>query len=220
MTKIIANLSSVTESANKLDLSVYPENLQEKAKEYYVKSAFAIAAREVLNQTKDTKFFTFSDAEKLDITDFNAFMSGKPEGSKLTYSEIISNKCKEFWKDNNGGYLTYKTLPYVNYQWLVDETIEEIKNKIENNELTTEELFSIVKFMDKHTKELDIEGLKTEERSRRSTYGDFKELNDQWKEIESKMIVDFGAPEKKIVQYAKMTIRRKIENMYDVEITL
>lgn len=220
MSKIVANLSSVVKSANKLNLSVYPENLQGKAREYYVKSSFAIAAREVLNQTKDEKFFIFGRGEKQDTTEFDVFMFGKPEGSELTYSEIVSNKCKEFWKENNGGYLTYKTLPYVNYQWLVDETIEEIKSQIENKELTTEELFSIVKFMDKHTKELDIEDLKTEERSRRNTYGEYKELNAQWKEIEAKMIKDFGAPEKKTVLTDKMTIRRKIENMYDVEITL
>lgn len=220
MSKIIANLHSVMESANKLNLSVYPANLQEKAKEYYAKSAFAIAAREVLNQTKDEKFFIFGRGEKKDDSAYNEFIKGKPEGSELTYSEIISNKCKEFWKENDGGYLAYKTLPYVNYQWLVDETIEEIKNQIKNGELTTEELFSIVKFIDKHIKEIDIEDLKTEERSRRNTYGDFKELNNQWKEIEAEMLKGFGAPEKKTVTCEKMTIRRKIENMYDVEITL
>ena len=195
--------------------------MKDKAKEYYIKSAYAIAAREVLNQTKDEKFFIFGRGEKQDAKEFNEFMSGKPEGSELTYNEILSNKCKDFWTENNGGYLTYKTLPNVNYQSLVDYIIEEIQNEIKNNnELTTEELFSIVKFIEKHTKDLDIEDLKIEERSRRNTYGEYKELNNQWKEIESEMIEKFGAPKKKTAIYEKMTIRRKIENMYDVEITL
>lgn len=220
MSTVVVNLSEYIKEANKLDLSVYEEDKRNKAKEYYILSAYTIAAREVLNRTNDEKFFIFGRGEKIDATDFNAFMSCKPEGSELTYSEIISNKCKEFWKENNGGYLTYKTLPNVNYQGLVDHMVDKITSQIENNELTTEELFSIVKFMDKHTKEFDIEDLKTEERSRRNTYGEYKELNAQWKEIEAKMVKDFGAPDKKTVLTDKITIRRKIENMYDVEITL
>ena len=220
MSKVVIDLSKYLGKANKLILDECKEELKDNYREYYIKSAYAIAARKVLNQTKDEKFFIFGRGEKQDTKEFDEFMSLKPEGSDLTYNEIISKKCKEFWKENNGGYLTYKTLPYVNYQWLVDQIIEDIKDQIKNDKLTTEELFSIVKFIDKYIKEMDIENLKTEERSRRNTYGEYTELNDQWKKIESKMIEKFGAPKKKKVSYEKMTIRRKIENMYDVEMTL
>ena len=79
MSKVVIDLSKYLGKANKLILDECKEELKDNYREYYIKSAYAIAARKVLNQTKDEKFFIFGRGEKQDTKKFDEFMSLKPK---------------------------------------------------------------------------------------------------------------------------------------------
>ena len=195
---------------------------------YYMFSAFKIACRHILDETNDEKYFFIKEDFKKDSTKFDNFMNQlfiKNNGdNNLTYNQYLQNESNTFWENNNGKFISYKVLPYLNYQSLVDFAIEKLNNIFsKDNELDYDMLFTLVKFNDKvenNDEELEIlESFKTEERKRKDVYG-CKELYNQWNEKKDSLLKGWNAPEIENIKYMKKTIKRKIENdktVYDVK---